>query len=191
MRDDELASEMRTGERGREVDRGAARTRRTDGGDGHRLVIRRRANGQPLANDETIRIPYGDTRRAGADTRRKRRAIRLGADTGDRDGLDAVAHAVDIQPDLVARRNIGDGGHLYVARAGWRVDRQKRLRARLAHGGDGGDLVSFHRCCDGGIGCAVADGELLADHEPRDTGDWHVRRARGDRDHRTVRQWLP
>ena len=49
------------------------------------------------------------------------RLARLGADLGDRDGLDPVADAVDVQPDLVAGRDVGDGGHLDVGRAGGRV----------------------------------------------------------------------
>ena len=83
----------------------------------------------------------------------------------DRDGLDPMADAVDVQPDLVAGRDVGDGRHLDVGRAGGRVRRQVGLRARLADRGDRGHLVPLHVSCDGGVGGAVAEGDLLADRE--------------------------
>ena len=44
---------------------------------------------------------------------------------------------------------------------------------------------------DGGIGGAIADGDLLADREAGHARDRHVGRAGGDRDHRTVGKGLP
>ena len=40
------------------------------------------------------------------------------ADLRDGDGLDSMADAVDVQPDLVTDRDVGDGRHLDVGRAG-------------------------------------------------------------------------
>ena len=75
-----LAVEMRLGEGRRKVDAGAGRTRGADGGDGHRFLVRRRANGQLVAHSETVRVADFDIGRAGARIRRERRAARLRAD---------------------------------------------------------------------------------------------------------------
>ncbi len=137
-----LAVEMRLGEGRRKVDAGAGRTRRADGGDGDRFLVRGGANGDLVAHSETASRPADfDIGRAGARIGRERRAVRLRADARDRDGLDPMADAVDVQPDLVTDRDVGDGRHLDVGRAGGRVRPQEGLRARLADRGDRGHLV--------------------------------------------------
>ena len=44
--------------------------------------------------------------------------------------------------------------------------RQEGLRARLADRGDCGHFVLLHGSCNGGIGGAIAEGDLLADPKP-------------------------
>jgi len=99
-----------------------------------------------------------DTGRAG--TRISDSAARLGlrADLRDRDGLDSMADAVDVQPDLVARRDVGDRRHLDVGCAGRCVHAQVGLRARLANLCDRDDLVPLHAPCDIRVGGAIAEG---------------------------------
>ena len=65
------------------------------------------------------------------------------------------------------------------------------MRARLADRGDRGHLVLLHGFCNGGVGGAIADGDLLADREAGHARDRHVGRADGDCDHRTVGEGLP
>ena len=154
-------------------------------------LVRGGANDHLVAHSEAVHVADFDIGRAGARIRRERRAVRLRADARDRDGLDPMADAVDVQPDLVTGRDVGDGRHLDVGRAGGRVRRQEGLRARLADRGDRGHLVLLHGSCDGGVGGAVAEGDLLADHEAGHARDRHVGRAGGNRDHRTVGEGLP
>ncbi len=106
---------MRLGEGGRKGDLGAGRTRGADGRDGNRFLVRGRADGQLVAHSErntalgaTAAAAKPDVGRAGARISRERRAVRLRAHFRDRDGFDAMANAVDVQPDLVAGRDIGD-----------------------------------------------------------------------------------
>jgi len=47
-------------------------------------------------------VADSDVGRADGSIRRERSAVRLRADFRDRDGLDSMAHAVDVQSDLVA-----------------------------------------------------------------------------------------
>ncbi len=65
------------------------------------------------------------------------------------------------------------------------------MRARLADGGDGGHLEALDALGDGGVGGAVAEGDLFADLEAGRAGDRHVGRAGGDGDDRTVGEGLP
>src|SRR5208282_5593080 len=69
-------------------------------------------------------------------------AARRRDDALDRDGLDAMSTAVNVQPDLVAHRDVGpvhrpDGGV-----TGIRGPSQTSLCSRLAHLGDGDDLIT-------------------------------------------------
>ncbi len=115
----------------------------------------------------------------------------LRADVRNRDGLDAMADAVDVEPDLVANRDVGDRRDFDVGRAGGRVCPKIGLRARLADCGDRGHLVFLSGSCDGGIGGAIAERDFLADLEAGDAGDRHVGRPGGNGDHRTVGEGLP
>ena len=92
-------------------------------------------------------------------------AHRLRADARDRDRLDPMSDAVDVQPDLVTDRDVGDGGYLDVGVAGFRVRRQPGLRARLADRGDRDHFVLLHGLRDGGVSGAIADADLLPDLE--------------------------
>src|ERR1035438_10521292 len=116
-----LAVEMPLSEGRRKVNAGAGRTHGADGGDGNRFPVRGGANTQLVAHNETVHAADFDIGRAGARLSRERRAARLRADFRDRDGLDPMADAVDVQPDLVTGRDVGDGRHLNVDRAGGRV----------------------------------------------------------------------
>jgi hypothetical protein len=78
-----------------------------DGGDGHRFLVR----GVPTVILSPTAKPSAadfDIGRAGARIRREIGLARLRADARDRDGLDPMADAVDVQPDLVADRDVGD-----------------------------------------------------------------------------------
>src|SRR5262245_56779255 len=99
---------MRLGKRWRNVDASAGRTRFADRGDGDRLLVRGGTNSQLVAQDETVRPADLDISRPGVRINRQRRAVRLRADTRDRDGLDPMADGVDVQPDLVTHRDVGD-----------------------------------------------------------------------------------
>ena len=92
-------------------------------------------------------------------------ALRLRAHVVHRHGLDAVADAVDVEADLVANRDVGDGSDFDVGRAGMCIRRQVGLRARLADRSHSGYFVLFHAFRHGGIGGAVSQSDLLADHE--------------------------
>ena len=161
-----LVADVRLGECRRKVHAGASRTRGADRGDGHRFLVGGSANGDLVAHCETVHASRTLISVAPAlASAGEIRLVRLRADVRDRDGLDPMADAVDIQPDLVAGRDIGDRRHLDVGRAGGRVRRQEGLRARLADRGDRGHLVLLHGSCDGGVGGAVAEGDLLAGRE--------------------------
>src|SRR3954449_11934299 len=112
---------MRPGEGRRKFERSARRTRCTEGGDRYCFTIRGGANGQLVAHSETVHAPDLDTSRAGARISRKVRADRRCADARYGHSLDPMADAVDVQPDLVTDRNVGDGRDLNVRRAGGRI----------------------------------------------------------------------
>ncbi len=65
---------------------------------------------------------------------------------------------------------------------------QQSLRARLANRGDGGHLVLLRAYCDGGVGGAVAKGNLLPDLEASRAGDRHIGRAGRNRDDWPLRE---
>src|SRR5579863_9072720 len=102
-----------------------------------------------------------------------------------------MADAVDIEPDLVADRNVRNRRYFDVAGADGRVSTEIGLRARLADLGDRGHLILLNGTCNGGIGVAVAEGDLFADLESVDAGDRHVVRAGGNGDDWTVGEGLP
>src|SRR5262249_14593035 len=101
-----LAVEMRPSARRRKFD---ART--PDGLDRNGFVVCGRANSQLVVAGETGRAADFDPGRAGAHIRCECGPARLRADFGDRDCLDPMADAVDIQPHLVTGRDVGDGSH--------------------------------------------------------------------------------
>ncbi len=186
-----LSVGVRLGERGSKVDAGAGRIRGADSSDGNRFPVRGGADGDLVAHDEAVHVADFHIGRASTRISREIRVVRLRADARDRDGLDPMADAVDVQPDLVADRDVGDRRHLDTGCAGGRVRRQVGLRARLADRGHCGHLVLLQVFCDGGIGGAIADGNLLADHETGHARYGHVGRADRDRDHRTIGERLP
>jgi hypothetical protein len=161
-----------------------ARPTAADGGDGHGLVVRGSADGQLVADDETVRV-------ADADVVAPALAFAASAVR-----LDCVPTFVTVtvsipwptlsmsKPDLVADRDVGDGRHLDVGRAG-RASAQEGLRARLADRSDVATSYFSDAFATAGSG-AVADGDLLADDEAGHARDRHVGRADGDRDDRTV-----
>ena len=120
---------------------GAVRTRGTESGDGDDLMACGGANGDLVAHRETVHAADLDTGRAGARICREIGAGGLRADARDCDGLDPMTDAVDIQPDLVTGRDVGDRRHLDVGRTGGCVRREVGLRARFADRGDRGHLV--------------------------------------------------
>ena len=79
------------------------------------------ANGDFITHREAVHVAHFDLGRADARIGREISAVRLRADPRDRDGLDPMADAVDVEPDLVADRDVGDRRHLDVGRAGGRV----------------------------------------------------------------------
>src|SRR5437764_13921357 len=93
------------GEGRRKVYAGASLSCRSDRSRGDRLPVRGRANCDLISYSETARVSHLDVRRARARICRKSGVVCLRTDARDGDSLDAVAHAVDIQPDLVTNRN--------------------------------------------------------------------------------------
>ena len=92
----------------------ASRTRGSCRGDGHRFLVRGGADGDLVAHCETVQAVDLDMGCAGARIGREIGLGRLCADARDRDGLDPMTDAVDIQPDLVTGRDAGDRRHLDV-----------------------------------------------------------------------------
>ena len=117
----------------REVDAGPARPGGADGAHNNSFLICWSADGDPVTYSETVHASDFDVGCACARVSREIRAIRLGADARHRDGLGAMAGAVDVQPDVVIDRNVGNRRDLDVGRASGRILRQVGLRTRLAH----------------------------------------------------------
>ena len=105
--------------------------------------------------------------------------------------LDAVALAGDVQTDLIAHGDVFHGGNLDVGVARLGVHRQVTLRARLAYGRDGHDLIFLERVRYGGTVGAVADGHLLAHGEMGGRGHGDVGGAHGNLDAVAARKRLP
>ena len=186
-----LAVGVRLGKGRSKVHARTGRTCGADSGNGHRFFVRRRAYDHLVARGETVHVADLDIGRASAHADQKRRAARLCADIRDRDCLDSMADAVDVQPDLVPGRDVGDGRYLDVGRAGGCVRSQQGLRTWFA---DRGDRAHFIPLCvpgDGGIGGAVTEGNLLAHRKAGHASDGHVRRAGRDRDDRAIGEGLP
>ena len=162
-----------------------------DGGDGNGLMVHGRADADLVAHGEATRIADVDVGDAGGSARKEIGMVRRSADARDRDGLDAMPDALDVEPDLVTDRDVFGGGHLQVGGAGGRVHGQVGLRAGFSNGGDSGHLVLFLCACDSGISSAVADGDLLANHEPGRAHDGHIGGAGRDGDDGAVRERLP
>ena len=96
-----LDLDMRLGEGRRKVNAAAILTRRPDGTYGHCFHVRGRANRDFITHLKTVYVADFDIRRAGGGVGREERMARLGANARDRERLDPMADAVDIQPDLV------------------------------------------------------------------------------------------
>src|SRR4051794_2594255 len=107
---------MRCLERRGKVNPRAGWTRPADGRDGDCFLVRGCPHGELVAHRETVGAADFDVGRPGARISRQRRAVRLRADVRDRDRLDPMADAIDVQPDLVAHRDVGDRRHLDVRR---------------------------------------------------------------------------
>ena len=99
---------MRIGESRREVDAGAGWPCGADSGNGHLFFICRSTDGDFVARSETVHIAHFDIGHASRLIRCQIRVIRLRADARDRDRLDSMATAVDVQPDFVTGRDLGD-----------------------------------------------------------------------------------
>src|SRR6516164_1240682 len=115
----------------------------------------------------------------------------LGTDVRDRNSLNTMADAIDIQPDLVTDRDIPDGRHLDVDRAGERVRGQVGLRARLPDRTNRGYFVLLNVSCHGRVGCTIPERNLLADSKAIHAHHRYIRRSGWERDHWTVGQRLP
>src|SRR5271154_4897615 len=186
-----FAGDMSPGEYGGEVYPGARRAGTADGADGDRFLARWSSDAQLVAHSQAVCVSdrYSCRPRAGAS--REVGAGSLGADFRDRDGLDPMADALDVQSDLVPHRDPGNRRHLYVGGAGRSVRRQVGLRTRLADGGDRGHLILLNASPDCGVCRAVPECDLFANHKARHAFYGYVGRAWGHRDYRTVRHGLP
>ena len=184
-------ADMSLGKGRRKVQAGAAGAGPGNGGDDHCLQTRWSADVDFVTHGKAIRPANSDTVRACIGRAHEIRARSLNADLGDRHGLDAMANAVDIEPDLVADRDVGYRRDFNVGRTRRRVCAKISLRALLADRGNSRHLVLLNGTCDGGIGRAVTESNLLADLEAVDAGDGHVGRSGGDGDHRTLGEGLP
>jgi hypothetical protein len=100
--------EMRLGDGRRKVHARAGGTRGTDGGDCNRVLVRQGANAHPVTHGEAAHPADFDIGRAGASVGHEPAATRLCADARDCDGLDPVAHTVDVEPDFVTDLNVVD-----------------------------------------------------------------------------------
>ena len=176
---------------GVKVDDSAGRSRGADGRDSNDFLVRRSADRDLVTDGEALHAADNDMGGACAGIGREIGLLGLRANVRNSDSLNAMADAVDVEPDLVANRDIGNRGHLEVGRASRSVRSQIGLCARLADGGDRGHLVLLHIFRDRGIGCAIAESDLLADREAGNARDRHVGGAGGNRDHRTVGERLP
>src|SRR3974390_3542020 len=96
-----LVAHVCPGKGGRKVQACAARARLADRGNRPALLVRRSADGDLVAHTETVRVADFNIRRAGIRICREIRVVRLRAHARDRDSLDPVADAFDVQPDLV------------------------------------------------------------------------------------------
>ena len=113
--------------------------------------------------------------------------------------IDSVGHGIETvtvtrvgtQASRTALTATASAGATNVKVRGGRVRPQEGLRTRLADRCDRGHLVPLYGFCDGRVGGAVAEGDLLAGHEAGHARDRHVGRASKDRDNRTFGEGLP
>ena len=103
---------MRLVESRSNIDAGTVRTRDTDRGDGHGLMLGWSANGDLVARRKTADAADFDIARAGVCRCREICAICLRANTRDFDGLDTMADAVDVAPEGVTDGDASGGCYL-------------------------------------------------------------------------------
>ena len=92
----------------REVDAGASGPCGTDSANGRLFFIRRGTDGDFVARRESAHVADFDIGRTCTRIGREIRATRLGADARDRDIIDSMATTVDVQPDFVTDRDVGN-----------------------------------------------------------------------------------
>ena len=156
---------MRLGKSGRKVQAGTAANAPGNCADSHRFDNRRSADIDFVTDGKTIGPANSNTCRACIGRANKICTRGLRADLRDSYGLNAMADARDIEPDLVADRDVGDRRNFDVGRAGCRVRAKIGLRARLADCGNGRYFVLLNGARNGGIGCAISERNLFADLE--------------------------
>src|ERR1700679_3191764 len=100
-----LVAGMGLGEGGGEVEADVGWVGSADGGEGDRLC----ADGELVADGKAVRVADLDVGCADGRIGRERGAACLGADMCNRYGFNSVADAGDVEPDLVAGGDVGDG----------------------------------------------------------------------------------